>query len=208
MKIDHFRGEYGFLSNFWEVPVTYKGLTYGSNEAAFQAQKCMTEEEKMEWALRPVRDNLEVILDSSNKLSKMIPDRRDDSTDKKYQLTTDNLINEQCSYFFDEGYISIEAVAHMRGRSIAGTYVIIDEAQNLTPNQVKTLISRASKDTKIVLMGDPYQIDHPYLDFRTNCLCFVSEKMKGSSLVSQITLSEDECERSELSLEISRRMNH
>lgn len=167
-----------------------------------------TEEEKMEWALRPVRDNLEVILDSSNKLSKMIPDRRDDSTDKKYQLTTDNLINEQCSYFFDKGYISIEAVAHMRGRSIAGTYVIIDEAQNLTPNQVKTLISRASKDTKIVLMGDPYQIDHPYLDFRTNGLCFVSEKMKGSPLVSQITLSEDECERSELSLEISRRMNH
>ena len=54
MKINHFRGEYAFLSNFWEVPVTYKGLTYGSNEAAFQAQKCMTEEEKMEFtALRP-----------------------------------------------------------------------------------------------------------------------------------------------------------
>ena len=54
MKIDHFRGEYAFLSNFWEVPVTYKGLTYGSNEAAFQAQKCMTEEEKMEFTqLRP-----------------------------------------------------------------------------------------------------------------------------------------------------------
>ena len=49
MKIDHFRGEYAFLSNFWEVSVTYKGLTYGSNEAAFQAQKCMTEEEKMEF---------------------------------------------------------------------------------------------------------------------------------------------------------------
>lgn len=46
MKIDRFRGDYGFLSNFWEVPVTYQGLTYGSNEAAFQAQKCMTEEEK------------------------------------------------------------------------------------------------------------------------------------------------------------------
>ena len=54
MKIDHFRGEYAFLSNFCEVPVTYKGLTYGSNEAAFQAQKCMTEEEKMEFTqLRP-----------------------------------------------------------------------------------------------------------------------------------------------------------
>ena len=49
MKIDHFRGEYAFLSNFWEAPVTYQGLTYGSNEAAFQAQKCMTEGEKMEF---------------------------------------------------------------------------------------------------------------------------------------------------------------
>lgn len=54
MKINQFRGEYAFLSNFWEVPVTYKGLTYGSNEAAFQAQKCMTEEEKVEFTqLRP-----------------------------------------------------------------------------------------------------------------------------------------------------------
>ena len=54
MKIDYFRGEYAFLSNFWEVSVTYKGLTYGSNEAAFQAQKCMTEEEKIEFTqLRP-----------------------------------------------------------------------------------------------------------------------------------------------------------
>lgn len=54
MKIDHFRGEYAFLSNFWEIPVTYQGLTYGSNEAAFQAQKCMTEEEKLPFTeLRP-----------------------------------------------------------------------------------------------------------------------------------------------------------
>ena len=51
MKINHFRGEYAFLSNFWEVPVTYKGLTYGSNEAAFQAQKCMTDEEKTTFTL-------------------------------------------------------------------------------------------------------------------------------------------------------------
>ena len=56
MKIDHFRGEYAFLSNFWEVPVTYKGLTYGSNEAAFQAQKCMTEEEKQSFTeMRPAK---------------------------------------------------------------------------------------------------------------------------------------------------------
>ena len=56
MKIDRFRGQYGFLSNFWEVPVTYNGLTYGSNEAAFQAQKCMTEAEKIPFTdMRPSR---------------------------------------------------------------------------------------------------------------------------------------------------------
>lgn len=54
MKIDHFRGEYAFLSNFWEIPVTYQGLTYGSNEAAFQAQKCMTKEERLPFTeMRP-----------------------------------------------------------------------------------------------------------------------------------------------------------
>ena len=54
MKIDHFRGKYVFLSNFWEIPVTYQGLTYGSNEAAFQAQKCMTEEERLPFTeMRP-----------------------------------------------------------------------------------------------------------------------------------------------------------
>ena len=58
MKIDHFRGEYAFLSNFWEVPVTYKGLTYGSNEAAFQAQKCMTEEEKIEFIEKELLSSL------------------------------------------------------------------------------------------------------------------------------------------------------
>lgn len=56
MKIDRFRGEYAFLSNFWEAPVTYQGLTYGSNEAAFQAQKCMTEEEKQAFTeMRPAK---------------------------------------------------------------------------------------------------------------------------------------------------------
>lgn len=60
MRIEHFRGDYAFLSNFWEVPVTYKGLTYGSNEAAFQAQKCMTEEEKLPFTqMRPSRSKKE-----------------------------------------------------------------------------------------------------------------------------------------------------
>lgn len=168
-----------------------------------------TEQEKMEWALRPVRDNLEVILGGVDKDDKMPQDKKrkdKDQDDVKYQMSSEDILKDKCDEFFDRGYISIEAVAHMRGRSVAGTYVIIDEAQNLTPKQVRTLTSRASKNTKIVLMGDPYQIDHPFLDFRTNGLCFAADRMAGSKTTFQISTLDEECERSELSLEVSKRM--
>lgn len=70
----------------------------------------------------------------------------------------------------------------IRGRSFVNTYLIIDEAQNMTPNQVKGIITRAGKGTKIVLLGDPNQIDRPFLDERTNGLSYASEYMKGSPL--------------------------
>lgn len=166
-----------------------------------------TEEEKLDWALRPVRDNLEVIFGGVNKNDKMTPSKKEkDYYDDKYRLSSEEILKDKCDEIFERGYISIEAVAHMRGRSVSGTYVIIDEAQNLTPKQVRTLISRASKDTKIVLMGDPFQIDHPFLDFRTNGLCFTADRMVNSKLTCQVSLLEEECERSELSLEVSKRM--
>ena len=132
--------------------------------------------------------------------------RAKDTDDFKYHLSSEDILKDKCDEIFERGWISVEAVAHMRGRSVAGTYVIIDEAQNLTPKQVRTLTSRASKDTKIILMGDPYQIDHPFLDFRTNGLCFAADRMAGSETTFQISLLDEECERSELSLEISKRM--
>lgn len=165
-----------------------------------------TEEEKMEWALRPVRDNLEVIFGGIDKNETMAPPKKFKEYDYKYKMSSEDLLKDKCDEIFDRGYISIEAIAHMRGRSIAGNYVIIDEAQNLTPKQVRTLISRASKDTKIVLMGDPYQIDHPFLDFRTNGLCFAADRMAGSEKAFQVSFIDEECERSELSLEVSKRM--
>ena len=75
---------------------------------------------------------------------------------------------------------------------------MIDEAQNLTPKQAKGIITRAGTGTKIILLGDPFQIDNPLLDERTNGLSYAAEKMKGSPLCWQITLSSDECERSAL----------
>ena len=178
-----------------------------------------TEGEKLEWALRPVRDNLEVMFSSGKdeedlsmgKKTKKGNRRYDSYYESEYDdknfMTSEMQLKDKCDEIFERGYISIEAVAHMRGRSVANTYVIIDEAQNLTPKQIRTLLSRCSKDTKIVLLGDPYQIDHPYLDFRTNGLCYASDRMAGSPTTFQISLIEDECERSELSLEISKRMS-
>ena len=88
----------------------------------------------------------------------------------------------------------------------AGTWLIIDEAQNLTPRQVKGIITRVGKGTKVVLLGDPAQIDHPLLDTRSNGLTYASARMKGSPLCVQLTMLPDECERSSLALDAAMRM--
>lgn len=149
-----------------------------------------TEEEKIAPYMRPVIDNLEILMDADNK-------------DKfNHELELRDKIQE----LFDRNIINTEAIAFIRGRSIVNQWVIIDEAQNLTPKQVKGIITRAGSGTKIVLAGDPFQIDHPFLDTRTNGLCYAAEKMKGSRLCYQITLGEEDCERSALASESSRRM--
>lgn len=172
-----------------------------------------SETEKLDWALRPVRDNLEVIFsaDSTNNVGDSNKKSRKQNAygsdyDKDF-LTNDIMLKDTIDEVFERGYINIEAVAHMRGRSVANTFVIIDEAQNLTPKQIRTLLSRCSKDTKIVLLGDPNQIDHPFLDYRTNGLCYAADRMAGSKTTYQTSMIKDECERSELSLEISKRMS-
>lgn len=135
------------------------------------------EQEKIAPYLRPVMDNLEILANTN----------RDTA---EGETTIQSLI--------DFAHITFEAIAYMRGRSIVKNWLIIDEAQNLTPNQVKGIITRAGEGAKIILVGDPEQIDHEYLDERTNGLSYASDKMKGSSLCWQITMEKDECERSEL----------
>ncbi|MDX1359567.1 MAG: PhoH family protein, partial [Clostridia bacterium] len=149
-----------------------------------------TEQEKISPYMRPVIDNLEILMDADNK----------DKFNHEMEL------RDKIQELFDRNIINTEAIAFIRGRSIVNQWVIIDEAQNLTPKQVKGIITRAGAGTKIVLAGDPFQIDHPFLDTRTNGLCFAAEKMKGSSLCYQISLGEEDCERSALASESSRRM--
>lgn len=97
----------------------------------------------------------------------------------------------------DEEKIVITPLSYIRGRSIVKVFFIVDEAQNLTPHEVKTIITRAGEGTKIVFTGDIYQIDHPYLDSQSNGLSYLIEKMKGQSLYTHINLEKGE--RSELS---------
>jgi PhoH-like ATPase len=80
----------------------------------------------------------------------------------------------------------------MRGRSIPKQFVIIDEAQNLTPHEVKTIVSRAGEGTKMVLTGDPEQIDNPYLDASSNGLSYAIEKLKGQPIFAHMTLKKSE----------------
>lgn len=82
----------------------------------------------------------------------------------------------------------ISPLAYIRGRSLSHAFIIIDEAQNLTPHEVKTVITRAGEGTKIVFTGDIYQIDHPYLDTRSNGLSYLAERMHGQSAFAHINL--------------------
>lgn len=92
----------------------------------------------------------------------------------------------------ERGLLQIEALTYIRGRTIPKQFLIVDEAQNLTPHEVKTILTRAGEGTKVVLTGDPDQIDNPYVDAASNGLTYAVEKFKGEALAGHITLSRGE----------------
>lgn len=136
-----------------------------------------TKEEKLENWMGPIFDNLEYIFTGKKA-------EKGDKSKIKAKTTIDKYIKDQL--------IEMEAITFMRGRSIANQYIIIDEAQNLTPHEVKTVISRAGNNTKMVMTGDPYQIDNPYLDSSSNGLTYCVERMKGQKTFGHITLTKSE----------------
>ena len=93
------------------------------------------------------------------------------------------------------GLVEIEALAFIRGRSIARRFFILDEAQQLTPHEVKTVITRISEGSKIVLIGDPAQIDNPYVDSRSNGLVYCHNRMKGQAVAAHVKLTKGERSR-------------
>lgn len=92
----------------------------------------------------------------------------------------------------DMGALQIEPLTYIRGRSIPNQYLIVDEAQNLTPHEIKTIITRVGEGTKLVLTGDPYQIDHPYVDADSNGLTYTVNKFRGQDIAATVTLYKGE----------------
>lgn len=149
-----------------------------------------TEEEKIAPLMRPIFDNLEVLADG----------------DSKERYRNEDELSGKVDYFFEKKIINMESVAFLRGRSISKQWIIIDECQNLTKSQVKGIITRAGDGTKIILAGDPDQIDHPFLDERNNGLSYASEMMKGSKYCYQVTFDMNEAVRSDLAREAAERL--
>jgi len=136
--------------------------------------------EKLSHWMQPLFDNLELILSSYK---------------KQHIKSIDQLINNRV--------IEIEALSYIRGRSLPNQFIIIDEAQNLSPHEIKTIVSRAGEGSKVVLTGDPYQIDSPYLDANSNGLTFLVETFKGREIFGHVTLHRSERSRlAELAAEL------
>lgn len=133
-----------------------------------------TMEEKLGPWMRPIFDNVEYLMGLSR-------------ADKRAGRGANELI--------DMGIIEIEALTYIRGRSLPSQYIIVDEAQNLTPHEAKTILTRVGEGTKIVLTGDPYQIDNPYVDAQSNGLSYVLERFKGQSNAATVSLVKGERSR-------------
>ena len=143
-------------------------------------------DEKLAPWMKPIIDNLDYLVGSkfNKKGDKVALKERTNNTKNSWEDLR------------EMGLLEVEAINYIRGRSISNQFILIDEAQNLTPLEVKTIVTRAGEGTKIVFTGDPNQIDHPYLDSESNGLTWLSKKLQGQNIVGHITLSQGE--RSEL----------
>ena len=130
-----------------------------------------TEQEKLAPWMQPIYDNLEFLLNEGDKKSRG---------------------SSKLDYLVDSNVLDIRALTYIRGRSLPHQFIIVDEAQNLTPHEVKTIVTRAGHDTKLVLTGDPYQIDSPYLDATSNGLTHVVERFRDQKIAAHVTLQKGE----------------
>ena len=132
-------------------------------------------DEKLGHWMQPIFDNLAYLMQDG---------RQAEVNSEK----ADNKVSELLNHHM----VELEALTYIRGRSISNQYVVVDESQNLTPHEVKTIVSRCGEGTKMVLTGDPYQIDNPYLDASSNGLTYAVERLKGEYIHGHVTLRRSE----------------
>lgn len=158
-----------------------------------------TLEEKLHSWMLPIYDNMEFIMHSVSLAHHVheLEQGHAKKKGKKHKNGRDKTGIAPVDELIHQGKLSLEAITYMRGRSIPYQYILIDEAQNLTPHEVKTIVTRVGEGSKVILVGDPYQIDSPYLDFASNGLVRVTERFKGYKIFGSVYLPVSE--RSELS---------
>ena len=135
-----------------------------------------TIDEKLNPWTKPIYDNLELMLG------------RDDPKKNKSKRSA----GPKYQYLLDTGVLEVEPLTYIRGRSIPDQYMIVDECQNLSPHEIKTILTRAGDGTKIVLTGDPNQIDNAYVDRESNGLSYVIERFKGQAMAGHVSLTKGE----------------
>jgi PhoH-like ATPase len=166
-----------------------------------------TLEEKMKPWLQPYHDALEVLMPSKPQKEPQFASKKTGKKKKKHDDVMALMTSTQPSHgggtnglpplkpyerLIKNGVVEIEALCFIRGRSIARRFFILDEAQQLTPHEVKTVITRIAESSKLVLIGDPAQIDNPYVDSRSNGLVYCHNRMKGHALAAHVKLSKGE----------------
>ncbi len=146
-----------------------------------------TEQEKLSPWMQPIYDNLEFLLSENGGAG---GNGSGGSGGRKEKGGGSGI--GRIDYLQETNVLDIRALAYIRGRSLPQQFIIVDEAQNLTPHEAKTIITRAGQGTKLIFTGDPYQIDHPYLDSTSNGLTHVVEKFKDHPIAAHITLIKGE----------------
>jgi PhoH-like ATPase len=145
-------------------------------------------DEKMRPWLQPIHDALDLLMRPNTPLG---PKRK-----QQKPMPGAPAVKKPYEQLMEQGILEIEALCYIRGRSIPNRFFILDEAQQLTPQEAKTIVTRMSRDSKLVLVGDPAQIDNPYVDSRSNGLVYTRNRLKGQPFVAHVALNRGE--RSEL----------
>ena len=143
-------------------------------------------DEKMRPWLQPIHDALELLMRPATPLGPR----------RKQQKSAPAAAKKPYEILMEQGILEIEALCYIRGRSIPNRFFILDEAQQLTPQEAKTIVTRMSRDSKLVMVGDPEQIDNPYVDSRSNGLVYTSNRLRGQPFAAHVALNRGE--RSEL----------